>query len=240
MSLELLTLAPCTAAETTGTSDADHSRLRAIGRALAVIEFTPDGTIVEVNDNFLALFDYRRDEIVGQHHSFLCHPNDIATPEYRQFWAKLGRGEFDSGRYVRRARDGHDVHIQATYNPLLDANGEPWRVMKIATDIGEHVRLAQAVRDSLAEAQRLQAELVASRVRLTDTVESLGQIVNAIGQIAKQTNLLALNATIEASRAGESGRGFAVVAQEVKKLASDTRLATEQAAAIVESATNGR
>lgn len=240
MSLELLTLAPCTAAETTGTGDADHSRLSAIGRALAVIEFTPDGTIVEVNDNFLALFDYRRDEIVGQHHSFLCHPHDIATPEYRQFWTKLGRGEFDSGRYIRRARDGHDVHIQATYNPLLDANGEPWRVMKIATDIGEHVRLAQAVHDSLAEAQRLQAELVASRVRLTDTVESLGQIVNAIGQIAKQTNLLALNATIEASRAGESGRGFAVVAQEVKKLASDTRLATEQAAAIVESATTTR
>lgn len=214
-----------------------ESRLRAISRSLAVIEFDPDGRIVDVNPNFLRLFGYRREDLVGRHHAVLCHPSETTSPEYRLFWAKLARGEYDSGRYVRRARDGGDVHIQATYNPLLDDQGRPWRIMKIATDIGEHVRLAQAVHDSLAEAQRLQEQLEAGRARLTGTVESLGRIVQSIDQIAKQTNLLALNATIEASRAGESGRGFAVVAQEVKKLATDTRLATEQAAAIVEAAT---
>lgn len=119
--------------------------------------------------------------------------------------------------------------IQASYNPILDGDGRPRKVVKIASDVTRQVLLEQEVQARLAEADIFQLELQEGKTQLEDTMAGLAGIVSSIGQIASQTNLLALNATIEAARAGEAGRGFAVVANEVKKLAGDTRSATEKA-----------
>jgi methyl-accepting chemotaxis protein len=120
------------------------SRIEALGRSLGVIEFLLDGTVVDANDNFLTIVGYTQKELVGQHHSVLCDPAQVASPAYRSFWAKLGRGEFDSGQYKRIAKDGSEVWIQATYNPLLDSTGKPTRVVKFATDVtAERLRAAE-------------------------------------------------------------------------------------------------
>ena len=107
----------------------------AIGRSQAVIEFQMDGTILTANENFLHALDYTLDEIKGKHHSLFVDRAYSASPEYKQFWAKLNRGEFDQGEYCRIGKDGREVWIQASYNPILDEKGKPYKVVKFATDI---------------------------------------------------------------------------------------------------------
>ncbi|KRB79697.1 hypothetical protein ASE00_18450 [Sphingomonas sp. Root710] len=207
-----------------------EGKLRAIDASQAVIEFALDGTILAANANFLAIFGYRETDLVGQHHRLLCDNQLVHSTEYRDFWMRLGRGEYDSGRYMRRARDGSPVWIQATYNPILDADGRPSKIVKFASDISHAVQLEQEIKARLAESQAFRADLEARGGDIQEMIAEVSQIVASINDIAAQTNLLALNATIEAARAGEAGRGFAVVASEVKKLASDTKVATEAAA----------
>lgn len=208
-------------------------KIDAIDRSQATVEFALDGTILHANDNFLTAFGYGESELIGQHHRVLCDPTLVRSVEYRAFWDRLGRGEFDSGRYRRLGRDGRAVWIQATYNPILDAEGRPRKIVKIASDITREVTLEQEIQAQLKEGQRIQHELELRGNELHRTLGQLAAIASTIKGIAAQTNLLALNATIEAARAGDAGRGFAVVAQEVKKLASQTRLATEEAAGMM-------
>ena len=107
----------------------------AISRAQAVIEFNMDGTVVTANDNFLRALGYSLSEIVGKHHSIFVAPSDRDSAAYREFWAKLNRGEFDSGEYRRIGKSGKEVWILASYNPVIDQNGKPFKVVKFATDV---------------------------------------------------------------------------------------------------------
>jgi methyl-accepting chemotaxis protein len=113
------------------------ARVDAINRVQAVIEFNLDGTIITANDNFLNCLGYRLDEIQGQHHRMFADPVYAASPEYQAFWAKLNRGEFDAGIYKRLGKGGKEIWIQASYNPILDANGKPYKVVKFASDVTE-------------------------------------------------------------------------------------------------------
>ncbi|MDR3416774.1 MAG: PAS domain S-box protein, partial [Nevskia sp.] len=106
-----------------------------IDKAMAVIEFTLDGKVLSANDNFLKTMGYSLDEIRGQHHAMFVEPAYRASAEYRGFWDKLGRGEHDAGQYKRVAKDGREVWLQASYNPILDAGGRPFKIVKYATDI---------------------------------------------------------------------------------------------------------
>jgi methyl-accepting chemotaxis protein len=134
-----------------------EGQIAAINRSLAVIEFRLDGTILKANDNFCRALGYTADEIVGQHHAMFVLPEQRDSAEYRAFWDKLGRGEYDAGQYCRVAKGGREIWIEASYNPIFDSNGKPMKVVKYATDITEAKRSAADFQGQIAAISKAQA-----------------------------------------------------------------------------------
>lgn len=129
-----------------------EGKITAIDKSQGTIEFSMDGTILDANENFLNVLGYSLEEVKGKHHRIFCDESYTKSPEYKEFWEKLNRGEFDAGEYKRIGKNGKEVFIQATYNPIFDLNGKPIKILKIATDITEQKRL---------ESERIkQAELI--------------------------------------------------------------------------------
>ena len=114
-------------------------QIDAIGKSQAVIEFNLDGSILTANHNFQQALGYSLSEIAGRHHSMFVAPAERDTPAYREFWAALNRGEFQAGEFKRIGKGGKEVWIQASYNPILDLNGKPFKVVKYASDITRQV-----------------------------------------------------------------------------------------------------
>jgi len=114
-------------------------QIEAIGKSQAVIEFNMDGTIITANDNFLKTVGYVLSEITGKHHSMFVEPSERDGAGYREFWASLNRGQYQAGEYKRIGKGGREVYIQASYNPIHDLNGKPFKVVKYATDTTKQV-----------------------------------------------------------------------------------------------------
>lgn len=123
----------------------NQGKLDALDRAQAIIEFSPDGTILSANANFLNTLGYGLSEIVGKHHAMFCEPDYVRTTEYAQFWKNLAAGDFKTDQFARIAKGGKKVFIQASYNPIMDDKGRVFKVVKFATDVSGRVKAVQDV-----------------------------------------------------------------------------------------------
>lgn len=240
----------------------EHENLiTALVRSTAVIEFDLNGNVLGANERFLQGMGYSLAQIQGKHHRMFCEPQDYNSADYQAFWKRLNSGEFVAGRFKRVDAHGREVWLEASYNPVLDANDRLYKVVKFATVITDQINQERAVAEAaniaystslhtdssaqrgtavVTQAVEVMRDLAKHMEQAGEGIEALnaqsqviGTIVKTISGIAEQTNLLALNAAIEAARAGEQGRGFAVVADEVRQLASRTSKATEEIVGVV-------
>lgn len=231
----------------------------ALQKSQAIIEFTPEGEILNANPNFLTTVGYPLEQIRGRHHQMFCF--DDFYRENPDFWQDLKQGHYKTGQFERRNSQGDSIWLEATYNPVFDEDHKVVKVIKFASDITALIKQRQAVSQASMTVQQISqqnsvlfsqgVELLSQSVhnslsieqevakasellqQLAEQSQAIYAMVNTIRSIADQTNLLALNAAIEAARAGDHGRGFAVVADEVRSLASRTGVSTVEIEQVV-------
>jgi len=151
--------------------------VQSIGRALAVAEFDMNGTIISVNNNFLTLTGYREEQLIGQHHHVLCTHEEAISDDYKTFWNNLNQGNFQSGEFCRLGREGNPIWIQATYNPILNVDGKPWKIFKLAIDLSDRKAIEQ---DLLIAKERAEQAAVAKGMFLANMSHEIRTPMNAI------------------------------------------------------------
>ncbi|MCW2274609.1 PAS domain S-box protein [Rhodoblastus acidophilus] len=216
-----------------------EGQIKAINRVQAIIHFKLDGTILDANDNFLEALGYRRDEIIGKHHSMFVEGAFAASDAYRRFWADLACGEFKADEFKRIGKGGREVWIQASYNPIFDAGGQPFKVVKFATDVtGAVIRrqrgatTAQEIDVELGEVSRAiqetderAASAAAAATQTSTTVHAVAagaeQLAGSVQEISRQV-MTAMNISTDAvTQAGEADRivnGLAEAAQKIGEI----------------------
>ena len=220
----VIKLATDITAQKTAATERD-GKVEAIGRSQAVIEFALDGTILHANENFLAVTGYRLDEIVGRHHSMFVDPSQRDSGDYRLFWEALRRGEFQAGLFHRLGKDGRPVWIEASYNPILDSDGKPYKVVKFATDLSkrkqQNAALAQAfeanvkgtveaVAEEAESMRQTAADLAGTAERSSQQTGAVSAAVeeleSSVGEIARQINEAAriTGAAVDEARQSEA------------------------------------
>lgn len=179
----------------------------AMNKSQAVIQFKPDGTILDANDNFLNAMGYKLDEVQGRHHSMFAEPDFAASAEYREFWEKLANGEFQAAEYLRIGKGGKQVWIQASYNPIFNSTGKVVKVIKFATDTTEQVlmrqeneRIKNSVKDTIGtvssainETSSVITHVAAGTEQLTQSVDEIAQSMSAskvsMGSVSEQASV---------------------------------------------------
>jgi methyl-accepting chemotaxis protein len=182
-------------------------QIAAIAKSQAVIEFNMDGSIITANDNFLKALGYTLHEIQNKHHSMFVDPDERGGAGYREFWAALNRGEFQSGEFKRIGKGGKDVWIQATYNPILDMNGKPFKVVKYAADTTTQV------------IARLQGEKVSNMMgQVAAGAEELNASVREISEAMSKSKETAATAVDQVEGADQQAQRLSAAAESMRSI----------------------
>ncbi|WP_396202585.1 PAS domain-containing protein [Gemmatimonas sp.] len=197
----------------------NEGQLAAINRAQAVIEFSLDGTILHANDNFLSTLGYRLDEITGKHHSMFVDPTYARSPEYTKFWADLNAGTFQQAEYKRVGKGGRAVWIQASYNPIFDLNGKPYKVVKFATDVNAQKQLLAMVSNSANSLAGAAEELTASSHSMSAAAEQTSAQANVVSAASEQVSRNVSTVATGTEEMGASIREIATNAAEASRVA---------------------
>lgn len=237
---------------------ADHTgQLQAISRAQLVAEFNLDGTLITANENFLALLDWRLEEIVGQPNALFLFDADPKSHSYQQFWDELASGAFKSGEYRRRSRNGAELWIQSTFTPIFDAEGAPYKVVQFATDVTARKLAVSAIGAGLKQLadgdltgridMAFPAEFEDLRVALNATVERFAEVVGqlrtttrslrvASGELLSGANDLSERTTRQAATIEETSAAMEQLASTVASNAGMAEEAARQAETVSHSA----
>lgn len=206
------------------------ARAEAISRVQAVIEFNLDGTIITANDNFLNCLGYTLDEIKGKHHRMFADPAYANSGEYQAFWGKLNRGEFDAGIYRRLGKGGKEIWIQASYNPIMDANGKPYKVVKFATDITAQKQAQADMEQLVAEAQDVLGRLATNDL----TQEMTGTYKGDLDKVKTSINAVVQNLTQTITTVREAVQAVSAGAEQITKGNEDLSQRTSEQASSLE------
>jgi methyl-accepting chemotaxis protein len=240
---------------------ADYSgQLAAIGKVMGIIEFDLKGNILVVNENFENVTGYSRNEVVGKHHSMFVDSDYKSSNEYKTFWEKLGNGETDTGIYKRIGKNGKDIWLQASYNPIFDASGNPFKIVKYATDISKEHNNADVLEAAVIQTQQVieasKAGDLSERIplegktgpvadlcdgvnalldKMTEvllSVREAGETINtAAGEIATGNNDLSSRTEEQASSLEETASSMEELASTVKQNAENAKQANQLASA---------
>ncbi|MDP2246772.1 MAG: PAS domain S-box protein, partial [Nitrosomonadales bacterium] len=236
-----------------------EGQMAAISKVEGIIEFNLEGKVTRVNENFAKVTGYTQEEIVGKHHSMFIDAAYKASPEYKEFWNKLGRGEADVGQYKRIGKGGKEIWLQASYNPIFDLNGKAFKVVKYATDVTDVVMAQQALVLAVAETQEVVAAAKAGDLTqristsdktgeianlcggVNDLIESMAEIITQIkeasdtintaaGEISAGNNDLSQRTEEQASSLEETASSMEELASTVKQNAENAKQANQLAA----------
>ncbi|WP_138567922.1 methyl-accepting chemotaxis protein [Pseudoalteromonas phenolica] len=209
-------------------------QLQAIDKSQAVIEFNLDGTIITANENFLNAVGYTLKEVQGAHHSMFAEPEYAQSSEYVEFWQKLNQGLYDTGEYKRIAKGGSEIWIQASYNPILDSDGRPYKVVKYATDITARKQAIRSIK---------QAIISLANGNLTHSIDNnLGDEFNilrdAMNGLMQNLNNMVLDITQASERVNNGAQKIASGNEELSKRTESQAASLEETASTMEELTS--
>ena len=195
-------------------------QLAAIDKAQAVIEFAMDGTIVNANANFLGALGYSLAEIKGKHHSMFVEPSEREGAGYREFWAALNRGEYQAAEYKRIGKGGKEVYIQASYNPIMDLNGKPYKVVKYATDVTRQV----LVRMGNERVRAMMESVAAGSEELNASVREISEAMTKSRQTASSAVDQVAAADSQAQRLTEAALAMSGIVELINSITGQINL----------------
>ena len=221
-----------------------EGQMAAIRKSQAVIEFDLSGTILDANDNFLGAVGYTLADIKGKHHRLFVDPAEHSSETYRRFWEKLARGEYDEGQYRRIGKGGREIWLQASYNPIFDAMGKPFKVVKYATDITANKLAQDALRAAVADTRGVvnaaMARDLTQRVSLqgktgeiAELCGGVNELVDAFAEVIRTVSTISQQITTGADRIGQDSHDLAQRTEEQASSLEETAATTEELAASV-------
>ena len=212
-----------------------QGQIAAIGQSQAVIEFNLEGTILTANENFLKTLGYTLDEIQGKHHSLFVEPSYRNSAEYKQFWRDLSGGKFQAAEYKRFGKGGKEVWIQASYNPIMDLNGKPFKVVKFATDVTANVKMRADMHSVLEQVAETSTSVAAAS-------EELSAASSQMRGNAEETSAQAVVVSAAAEQVSKSSQTVAMGIEEmsasIKEIAKNATEAAKVAVSAVAVAQN--
>jgi methyl-accepting chemotaxis protein len=195
-------------------------QIAAIDKAQAVIEFNMDGTIITANPNFLGALGYSLDEIKGRHHSMFVEPSERDSASYREFWAALNRGEYQAAEYKRIGKGGKEVYIQASYNPILDLNGKPFKVVKYATDTTRQV----LVRMGNERVRGMMESVAAGSEELNASVREIAEAMTKSRETATGAVEQVASADAQAQRLTDAAQAMSGIVEMINNITGQINL----------------